>query len=59
MNLTFLNKNNKNKNTNINSNVIPLYITALLFACYLNATWLIITFSLLLIVCILIKALIK
>ena len=58
MNLTFLNKNNKN-NKNINSNVIPLYITALLFACYLNATWLIITFSLLLIVCILIKALVK
>lgn len=49
MNLTFLNKNNKNKN--INSNVIPLYITALLFACHLHATWLIITFSILIFLC--------
>lgn len=42
-----LNKNNKNdkKNTSI---TIPIYLTALLFACYLNANWLIITFSILL-----------
>lgn len=50
MNNIILNKF-KNKNNNTSYKPISLYLVALLFACYLHATWLIITFSILIFLC--------